>query len=410
MSALLYGWELGSGLSHLQLAQGLLAALPPNQDAALALQQLAGAHRRWPSQRLYQAPLAAPARQLANPASYAEILFEVGFHDADVLAGQVRAWQSILDVERPCVVVADHAPTLLLASLGRPLRRATVGAGFFCPPQASPLPVFRSWERVPADRPAQVEARVLANINRVLAGQGLPALACVADLFDCDANFLTTVPALDHYPRPTLPGHTRYSGFYAVDTGGAQPCWPAGEDAPGPRVFAYLSAGYPGLDGLIAVLGKLGWPTIVHCTASPATAGAWPHLLVTREHLDMRQVMARADIVVCHAGAGTLGWALEHGKAVVALPLQAEQTVAVLRLKESGLGQTLLDADPGRFRRALREAADSPSRRQAVQAFAAELRPSASNMAAIADVLAGWCAAPPGAAAEASGAGRPPSG
>jgi UDP:flavonoid glycosyltransferase YjiC (YdhE family) len=124
----------------------------------------------------------------------------------------------------------------------------------------------------------------------------------------------------------------------------------------------------------------------------------------------MRQVMARADIVVCHAGAGTLGWALEHGKAVVALPLQAEQTVAVLRLKESGLGQTLLDADPGRFRRALREAADSPSRRQAVQAFAAELRPSASNMAAIADVLAGWCAAPPGAAAEASGAGRPPSG
>lgn len=382
---LLYGWELGGGASHLELARGLLAALGGRFGrVTLALRHLASAQARFGAgPQLFQAPVPEPAGQLPNPASYAEILFEAGFHDRDALLSRLRAWDAILDAARPDVVVADHAPTLLLASRGRAgLKRCCIGAGFFCPPPVAPGPVFRSWERVPPARPEAVEARVLEAINAALQQRGVAPLARLADLFALDEQFLTTTPELDHYPAR---GPARYWGFYATsDGGGRMPDWPAGE---GPRVFAYLSAGYPRLAELLAELVRLRWPSVVHVTGLPEATRrslAAPTLHLTGDWLDMAGVTAAADLVVCHAGAGTMGWALEQGRRLVTLPLHAEQTVAALRLKAAGLGHALLSADPAQFRRTLRVAAEDTGLQSRVDAFRSRLHPSRDNLAAIA--------------------------
>ena len=382
---LLYGWELGGGASHLELARGLLTALGDRFGrVALALRRLGSAQARFgAAPQLFQAPMPEPAGLLPNPATYAELLFEAGFHDRDALMSRLRAWDAILDAACPDVVVADHAPTLLLATIGRTgLRRCCIGAGFFCPPPVAPCPVFRSWERVAAARPAAIEARVLDVINAALQQRGVAPLARLADLFELDEQFLTTTPELDHYPDR---GPARYWGFYAACEGGGRAAdWPVGE---GPRVFAYLSADYPRLADLLAELVRLRWPSVVHVDGLPEAARrrlAAPTLHLTQDWLDMSGVTAAADLVVCHAGAGTMGWALERGRRLVTLPLHAEQTVAALRLKAAGLGHVLLSADPSHFRRTLREAAQDDALQARVDALRARLSPSSDNLSAIA--------------------------
>ena len=128
---LLYGWELGGGASHLELARGLLAALGGRfERVTLALRRLASAQARFgPAVQLFQSPVPEPAGMLPNPASYAEILLEAGFHDRDALLSRLRAWDAILDAARPDVLVADHAPTLLLAILSETLCPLLIALG-----------------------------------------------------------------------------------------------------------------------------------------------------------------------------------------------------------------------------------------------------------------------------------------
>jgi hypothetical protein len=389
MAGLLYGWELGGGSSHLELARGVVAALPATVGrVTLALRHLTHAHRRFPpaQAQILQAPIAEPLGVIPNPASYAEILFESGYRDPAVLSALLRAWDGILEHARPDVIVADHAPTLLLASLGRQSRRTSIGAGFFCPPAVAPLPEFRFWERTPTGRSARIEARVLETINQVLAERGVPGLGRLADLFDTDENFLTTEPELDHYgPRAGV----RYWGFYAASAGDARPAeWPQGS---GTRVFAYLSRDYPRVEALVEMLGKLRWPTIVHLAGLPSVVRErlqTPLLKITDQWLDMASVMETADLVVCHAGAGTMGWALQHGCRLVTLPLHGEQTVAALRLKEAGLGRTLLTADPALFRRSLREVMEDSALATRLSGFQARIGRSSDNLARIGQRLA----------------------
>jgi len=383
-AGLLYGWELGAGSSHLELARGLLAALPPAFGrVSLALRNLAAAHRRFPPEcvRLHQAPVAGFAGVLANPSTYAELLFESGFHDVDALLARLRAWDTVLDAAAPDVIVADHAPTLLLAARGRAARRCCVGAGFFCPPRGSPMPGFRSWDCIPTGRCAAIEARVLDNINRALDARRQPALGCVADLFDLDETFLTTEPELDHYG--TRAGQ-RYWGFYAsADGGGLKTPWPPGE---GPREIGYLSRDCPRIVELLQVLVRLRWPAVVHIQGLSVEQRRQldaPSLVLTDQWLDMADAMIGAALVLCHAGAGTMGCALEQGRTLVTLPLQAEQTVAALRLKASGLGHTLLSAEPALLRRVLRDAAQDEPLQRRLAVFQSRIGRASDNLGAI---------------------------
>ena len=111
----------------------------------------------------------------------------------------VMGWKNILQVIAPDLAVFDHSPTANLGSRSISMKRAFFGTGFYAPPQMSPMPTIRPWLEAPLQRFQSSENRALQAINPVLERIDAPVLEKLMNLFDCDENFLTTFPELDHY-------------------------------------------------------------------------------------------------------------------------------------------------------------------------------------------------------------------
>jgi hypothetical protein len=135
--------------------------------------------------------------------TFADLLLNIGFGDGNALLAHLAAWRSLFELVRPDVLVCDHSPTALLAaktcpltptlspeereqvgeslrdSLAgfgetglrgrrRPFAIATVGTGFFTPPDEAPLRLLRP---VPEDQLPAVRARetsLLEIMNSIL--------------------------------------------------------------------------------------------------------------------------------------------------------------------------------------------------------------------------------------------------
>jgi hypothetical protein len=79
------------------------------------------------------------------PISYTEILFFYGYLDASRLTAMISAWISLISLIEPDIIIADHAPTALIAARVLGIPRTTMGPGFFLPPDTAPLPSMRPW-------------------------------------------------------------------------------------------------------------------------------------------------------------------------------------------------------------------------------------------------------------------------
>lgn len=370
-----------------QLAEPLLAR---GHAVHLVLRDLAGARAALgalaeaPALRLWQAPLwSMPLQAKQPPASYAELLFHAGYLDAQRLLGLVHGWRSLLDTIAPDLLLADHAPTALLAARGRPLRRVLAGNGFFQPPARQPLPNFRDWEPVPATRLAQAEALALRTCNAVLAACGTPPLAALHELLAADETFLLTWPELDHYGSGAAgrPG-AGYWGALPARGEGLPAQWPAGD---GPALFAYLKGDQPGLDALLGLLAWAPWRTLAHVPGLPAALRqrhAGPRLQFSAGPVAMADALAQAQAVLCNAGSGTVFAALLSGRPLLLLPMHVEQLIVARRACATGAAEMLLpgDAAAGLLPALQRLLADGAPRRAAL-ALAAKYGPDAGQVA-----------------------------
>jgi UDP:flavonoid glycosyltransferase YjiC (YdhE family) len=364
MATLLLAWELGGGLGHSvplgQIAAPLLAqghsvhfALRDLSTARLALGALADA----PGVQLWQAPVWLPRYASAQPAaSYAELLFAAGFLDGPRLLGLAQAWRSLFDALQPDLLLADHAPTALLAArawqrrnaAAPALRLALVGNGYFMPPALQPMPPLRPWEAVPAARLAQGEALVLAACNQVLQALGAEPLPALHALLQADLLLLLTWPELD----PWSPGAAGRGGSQAAYLGplpaaaeGAPAVWPAGQ---GPRVLAYVKSGQPELATLLAELARAPCRTLAYVPGlsdAQRQRHANPRLCFSEGPINLRDALPLADAVVCPGGAGTVGAALRAGRPLLLLPAQGEQLGTAFRVRALGAGLALGVAD-----------------------------------------------------------------
>jgi len=389
MARFLLAWEIGGGLGHVvplvQVAQPLVAL---GHAVHFVLRDLSGAHATLgplasaPGVQLWQSPLWLLPFQAKQPsASYAELLFHAGYLDAGRLRGLVLAWRSLLDAIRPDLLLADHAPTALLAARGRPLRRALIGNGFFQPPAVQPLPSFREWERIDPQRLAHTEARVLATCNAVLAAEGLAPLATLHELTAADERFLLTWPELDHYGAgPQGRPGVRYWGPLPARQQGSPAVWPEGD---GPRLFAYLRGDYAAIDTVLEQLALAPCRTLVHAvglTPAQRERHASTRLCFSDGAVAMDTAMSQADAVLCHAGSGTVCTALQAGLPVLMLPTHVEQMLLARRVLACGAGEMLLTAELGaRLQPALARVLGDAGVRQAAQGLAARHRSAESG-------------------------------
>lgn len=373
MSTVLYAWELGADYGHvcsfLPVAQQLRAE---GHRVVLAvkdlsrIQGLAGAH----DFEIVQAPVwLNEIKGLAEPmVCYTDMLHRFGYLNSTGLLGIVKAWRALFVLVRPSLLIADYAPTALLAARGQPFRRTVYGNGFLSPPRTTPLPNMQPWLQVPAARIESSETAALQTMNDVLNHFGAAALDNVAQLFDVDENFLMTPEELDHYGNR---GAAHYYGAILSLRGGATPAWPA---APGPKLFAYVKPRHKHFPLLLEQLRAAPYAVLMHAPGLPEQRRVVlesANLRISPEPVDMRYACREAAALICHAGFGTVQDALLAGLPTLLLPMHLEQSLTARNVERLGVGLAI-DSDAQRpdFRADLRRLFDDPAYGERARALA----------------------------------------
>jgi UDP:flavonoid glycosyltransferase YjiC (YdhE family) len=326
-------------------------ALPPSISTSVAAAGI----------RVKEAPVwALPPPPGFLAVTYADLLQLSGYATPGSLNGLLDAWQPILEQTAPDLLIADFAPTAMLAARIGKVKQAALGDGYSLPPLVRPLPLLRPWAEIAPGAAADTEGRVLAVIDACLTGRGARGLRALRDLFRDGPNFLCTFRELDHYP--TRPDGSWYGEVFMA-TGGETVPWP---QAPGERIYIDLDARHPAIGPLVAVLGRLGLPAQVRGSGmSEAQAEQITRPSVKVDTGGNRHALAQAaDIVVCQ-GADVAIPALLNGKPLLMLPVFVEQMMTLHRVASQGMGHGLSpDSDEAAVDAALRRLVDDHVCRQ----------------------------------------------
>jgi len=287
-----------------------------------------------------------PLRAMTPPANYAEVLLNLGYARVGALHSMLISWLALLDHHEPDVIVADYAPTAMLAArlTSRPL--VAIGLGYELPPPLHPLPSIRPWDPVPVQRLVRSEATLLAATNVAVDALGGAPLRYLHELLSSDATLLTTMPELDHFgPRS---GALYLGPLYSTPQPALTVQWP-GEQRP--RVLGYLHPRTDGLHALLNVLGESGASILCIPGPSPHNQATHTRCHVYPDALDLDSLLPQADLVITNGNLTTSTRALLAGRPVLALPHVVEQQLGARRIALLGAG---LVADEARTEQVLR--------------------------------------------------------
>lgn len=370
--SILYAWEFGANLGHvgtfLPIARELRdhgntvhwAVAHPHQAARL----LPKAGFDW-----LQAPVMPEQRRDGPPLNYADILLRFGYGADNDLLGLVVAWRELMRLTGAEVVLADHAPTAILAARTLDIPVMLFGSGFFAPPPMHPTPNMRPWAPVPAEQLLASDRLALTSINAVLAGYGKPRLDTLAQLFQVAEDSLLSFPELDHYPAR---GPARYWGMLPAAVA-EDSTWPA---VPGPRVFSYLRPETPHLEAALQALHGLAGSVLIYAHGLPAALMqryAAPHLAFSPVPVDLNKVARQADAGLTYASAAATVAFLMAGKPVLMVPGHLEQFLFARRVEEMGAGLIQNpEQAPHNLAAMLRQVLADPGFRANAAAFAAK--------------------------------------
>lgn len=338
MSRILVAWELGGNYGHLArclpIAEGLrqrghdvVFAVRDTRTAAELLGPVG-----FP---FLQVPLPATKTRLSRPpANYAEILLGEGYADPLGLQGMVRAWQAILQLSRPDIVLADHAPTALLAAHLAGVPHLAIGNGFAIPPAASPLPSLRPWETISEARLRHADASVDAAIAGVAEQLGCKESLSLRHLFGKD-DLLDTFAELDHYGERQ---HGNYIGPIFSLAGAQRVAW---QEVTSKKIVAYLRPEMPGFPALMAALSELDAEKlciIPGLRVEHARRLAGRRLRITLKPVALGHLLDTADVAVSYGGGGATSEALLSGTPLLLVPRFVEQYLGALQIEALGAG------------------------------------------------------------------------
>ena len=382
MARVLIAWELGEAFGHLarclRLAEGLVAR---GHQVTLALKEV-----RLPTgQQLVPgiSVLAAPRTPQTGPVdrspiNYADVLRVSGFSDAQDVAARLNAWRGILNLTRPDVLVADHAPTALLAARIADIAYLSVGNGFAIPPDVSPWPSIRPWEAIP-DRALSTAETLLDRVfDAALKALGYPKTARVRELFGAE-DVLDTFVELDHYGVRTA-GH--YAGPIVSVRQAMRVEWQSRE---GSRVLAYLRPSVPGFSAILQAFARLDAEVL--CVApgmkpDVAERVATRRLRIALTPVDLAPLLERADLAVGYGNSGFSTQALLAGVPLAMRPRYVEQALLARRVEALGAGKLLAgQIDAGGVTSALQDLLGNPTYRNAAGAFQERHRHFATEQA-----------------------------
>jgi len=343
-------WELGEGLGHVQrllrVARGLAA------EGHRPVFALCNVVEPWPLlQKDSFAVVQAPYwnyRRAEKPflaSSFADVLAVRGWETADLLQPLVDAWQQLIDLVQPRLIVTDFAPTACLAAY-QSVPVVQVGNWFPLPPvDAATFPLLVPGQ--PALMPQEALLAVVQNVQRRRRRPVPPTL--------------TSILAGDRFPIlfPEL------DGYQSVRT---EPVWDPVEPLaalagppPEPGFFAYLTAENPNVEPFLtqmALTGVRGTAYVRSASAELKERLRLQGLTVLDKPAPLEQMLAQSAVIVHHGGS-TAHSALTAGRPQILMPQHLEQVITSQLLARLGVAVVVMgNAAPEAAGRALRQILD----------------------------------------------------
>jgi UDP:flavonoid glycosyltransferase YjiC (YdhE family) len=316
MARILFAWELGEGLGHVQrLLPIALRMRSLGHDCVFAVRNIYNAHgllirHGFPA---LPGPPVQVQRSEAPTTTLADILTLAGFARIDRLWPLLSAWEAIVAQVKPDLIVGDYSPGLCLAMRGGDVPVAIVGSGFTVPPESEEFPLLIDGaERAPS-------GPLLATLNEVQARRGRAPLTHLPQMFTAQARFITTLPELDRHDEL----RTEESR-----SGPLKPLPPRTNARPKVDYFAYVALDWPKtaiiLEGLLKSRMK---GSIYLREASPKQVAEYREkgLVIHDSPRDMEAELANAAVLVHHCGLGTLEIGLAMGRPQMLFPRHLEQ-------------------------------------------------------------------------------------
>ncbi|MEE8223061.1 MAG: hypothetical protein V3S59_02055, partial [Alphaproteobacteria bacterium] len=313
MANILMGWEMGTGFGHVVPLLAVARRLSEHgHRPVLALRDVVepASLLREDAFPVLQAPVWQPPPQRRTPATatLADIFAVTGFGDRDRIHSIVTAWEALIDLVRPELVVAEFSPGLCLAARGR-VPVVAIGSGFCLPP--SEMEAFPSLQ--PNVKPLVRQQDLLATVNAVQGDRDAPPLSGLPAMFDADGQFVFALPILDPY-----------AAFRAEPADGPLESLPEAAPPPSePHVYVYYGMELPGVKPLMDGLGKAGLPATVYLRGAP------PGLLRRLARPGIRfldspprygDILPRCSVAVHYASLATTAACLGAGRPQLTLP------------------------------------------------------------------------------------------
>lgn len=346
MARILIAWELGDSFGHLAPCLRLAEELQRRGHAVvLALKdvRLPVASSSLNGIAVLQAPSTQQRRSDDRrvQVNYADVLSHCGFSNASDVVARLSAWLGMFSLARPDVLVADHAPTALLAAHLAGIPHLAVGNGFVTPPAIFPWPSIRPWETISDEALLAAEQRLDRVTDAAQKALGYLDPVPLRKVFGA-RDVLNTFSELDHYgERP----NGRYAGHIISASEALEVDW---RERQGSKVIAYLRPGVPGFAKILRALARLDAEVL--CCApgvmpDMARRFATRRLRIALIPVDLPLLFREADLAVGYGGSGFSALALLSGVPLALRPRYVEQALLARRIETMGAGRTI---DPGR--------------------------------------------------------------
>lgn len=294
----LLGWELGGGQGHIQRLAALAQILETQGlEPVFALKSYNIKGISFPWQTVLAPRLLFSGRNESY--TFADILETFGFGNANLLRSHLQAWQSVLGEVKPSLIIADHAPGLVLAARGI-VPTVVVGECFTVPPPVEVFPILRF---PAAPESAQRQEQVTNTVREVVKLD-----ASLGQVLNGDASFIFGIPELDSYRH--LRTHDQYVSLHITPI-------PSDLHSSEGLAWAYLSENYP-YRGLVLQTIK------PECEFKP-----------------LSEVLAGKSLAIHHGGLTTAITCLLAGIPQLVLPWHLEQHLNAIALSQLGVATML---------------------------------------------------------------------
>jgi UDP:flavonoid glycosyltransferase YjiC (YdhE family) len=322
MARFLFGWEFGSGLGHVSPISEFARRLTSRGHEVQAITcDPYASYKAFGDFSIpcYSLPKPLKPSKKIKALTMASVLYNVGYHSSAALAVNLAAWRALIRALSPDVMIVNYAPSGILGARSLNVPVLQFGTGFEVPPLEVPIPGLSLNGKLPEDKVRTLENGVTGKINRALKRLGMPGIQHLKDAFTADRNLLVTLPELDHY-RERKGGE--YIGPLISIPFDTPPDWPPGAKG-SKRVFCYLKAKHEGTKNMLEALSKANASALAYVSglrASDSSSYASDTLHFSAQPVNLQRACKEADVVVCHAGHGTIAAAILNGARLLLLP------------------------------------------------------------------------------------------